>query len=37
MPSTTPPRFTQAYVYILASTYKRLYTGVTTNLPHRIY
>jgi putative endonuclease len=37
MPSTTPPRFTQAYVYILASSYTRLYTGVTTDLPHRIH
>jgi putative endonuclease len=26
----------QAYVYILASTFKRLYTGVTTRLQHRV-
>jgi putative endonuclease len=25
-----------AYTYILASTFKHLYVGVTTNLPHRI-
>jgi putative endonuclease len=26
----------QAYVYILSSTFKRLYTGVTTRLQHRV-
>ena len=30
------PRFTQAYVYILANHQRRLYTGVTTRLAHRI-
>jgi putative endonuclease len=26
----------QAYVYILSSSFKRLYTGVTTRLMHRV-
>jgi len=37
MHSNAPPRFTQAFVYILSSSYKRLYTGVTTNLGHRVH
>jgi putative endonuclease len=37
MHSNAPPRFTQAYVYILASSYKRLYTGVTPHLAQRIH
>lgn len=27
----------QAYVYILASGFKRLYTGITTGLQHRVW
>ena len=30
------PRFDQAYVYILSNNQRRLYTGVTTRLAHRI-
>ncbi len=30
------PGFTQAYVYILANHQRRLYTGVTTRLAHRV-
>jgi putative endonuclease len=37
MHPNAPPRFTQAYVYILASSYKRLYTGVTPHLIQRIH
>ncbi len=37
MHPNAPPRFTQTYVYILASSYKRLYTGVTPHLAQRIH
>jgi putative endonuclease len=34
--SSSMPRFTQAYVYILANHQRRLYTGVTTRLAERV-
>jgi putative endonuclease len=37
MRPNAPTRFTQAYVYILSSSYKRLYTGVTPHLIPRIH